>query len=142
MNQIVAENKKLQSDIEIVKNVNRKLEDKIVYLEKNQAKAEQYSRRNNVEISGIPNTIPDNDLENTVISICRDSGVEIDSKDIEGCHRLPLSRNSRGQDKRVNVKFVNRKHLEALLRYKKQISSKSLNHLNVPNKVFVSVSLC
>ena len=142
MNQIVAENKKLQSDIEIVKNVNRKLEDKIVYLEKNQAKAEQYSRRNNVEISGIPNTIPDNDLETTVISIRRDSGVEIDSKDIEGCHRLPLSRNSRGQDKRVNVKFVNRKHLEALLRYKKQISSKSLNHLNVPNKVFVSVSLC
>ena len=28
MNQIVAENKKLQSDIAIVKNVNRKLEDK------------------------------------------------------------------------------------------------------------------
>ena len=142
MNQIVAENKKLQSDIEIVKNVNRKLEDKIVYLEKNQAKAEQHSRRNNVEISGIPNTIPDNDLETTMISICRDFGVEIDSKDIESCHRLPLSRNSRGQDKRVIVKFVNRKHLEALLRYKKQISSKNLNHLNVPNKVFVSVSLC
>ena len=71
MNQIVAENKKLQSDIAIVKNVNRKLEDKIVYLKKNQAKGEQYSHRNNMEISGIPNTIPDNDLENTVISICR-----------------------------------------------------------------------
>ena len=40
MNQILAENKKLQSDIAIVKNVNRKLEDKIVYLEKNQAKVE------------------------------------------------------------------------------------------------------
>ena len=35
MNQIVAENKKLQSQIAIVKNVNRKLEGKIVYLEKN-----------------------------------------------------------------------------------------------------------
>ena len=35
MNQIVVGNKKLQSDIAIVKNVNRKLEDKIVYLEKN-----------------------------------------------------------------------------------------------------------
>ena len=44
MNQIVAENKKLQS---IVKNVCRKLEDKIVYLAKNQAKGKQYSRRNN-----------------------------------------------------------------------------------------------
>ena len=44
MNQIVAENKKIHSDIAIVKNVNRKLKDKIVYLEKNQAKGEQYSR--------------------------------------------------------------------------------------------------
>ena len=95
-----------------------------------------------MEISVIPNTIPDNDPENTVISICRDSGVEIEPKDIEGCHRLPLSRNSRGQDKRVIVKFVNRKHSEVLLRDKKRISSKSFNHLNVPDKFFVSVSLC
>ena len=34
MNQIVAENEKLQSDTGIVKNVNHKLEKKIVYLEK------------------------------------------------------------------------------------------------------------
>ena len=33
MNQIVAENEKLQSDIAIVKSVNHKLEDKIFYLE-------------------------------------------------------------------------------------------------------------
>ena len=47
-------------------------------------------RRNNVEISSIPNSIPDEDLENILITICKDSGVEIDPKDIEGCHRLPL----------------------------------------------------
>ena len=94
MNQIVAENKKLQSDMVIVKNVNSKLEEKIVY-EKNQTKRKQYSRRNNVEISVIPNSIPDKDLGKTVISICKDSGV------------LPLSRNSRGQDKRVIVKLSN-----------------------------------
>ena len=107
MNQIVAENN-------VMKKVNQKLEEKIVYLEKNQVEGEQYSHINNIEISGIPNRIPDEDLENTIISICKDSGVEVDSRDIEGCHKLPLSRNSRGQDKRVMVKFVNRKHLEAL----------------------------
>ena len=99
-----------------MKNVNRKLEEKIVYLEKNQVKGEQYSCRNNIEISGIPDRIPDEDLENTIISICKDSGVEIDPKDTEGCRRLPLSRNIRGQDKRVIVKFGNWKHSEALLR--------------------------
>ena len=71
-----------------------------------------------MEISGIPNSIPDKDLENTVTRISRDSGVGIDPKHIEGCYRLPLSRNSRGQDKRVIVKFVNRKHSEALLETK------------------------
>ena len=57
-----------------------------------------------MEISGIRNTIPDN-LLNIVISICRESGVEIDPKDIDGCHRLSLSRNSRGQDKSVIAKI-------------------------------------
>ena len=38
MNQIVAENKKLQSDIVIVKNVNHKLEEKIIYLGKKRRK--------------------------------------------------------------------------------------------------------
>ena len=77
-----------------------------------------------------------------MIDICRDPGVEIDPKDIEVCHRLPFSRNSRGQDKKVIAKFVNRKHSEVLPRDKKQISSKGFNHLNVHNKVFVLISLC
>ena len=94
-----------------------------------------------MEISGIPSSNPDNDLENTVVSICKDSGVEIDPKDIEGSHKLPLSRNSRWQDIRVIVKFVNRKQSEILLRDKKRISSKSFSHLNVTNKVFISVSI-
>ena len=59
MNKIVAENKKLRSDIVVVRNVNQKLEEKIY-----------------------------------------------------------LSRNSREQDKRVIVKFINRKHSEDLLRDK------------------------
>ena len=78
----------------------------------------------------------------TVISIRKDPGVEIDSEEIDDCHRLPLWRNSRRQDKRVIATFVNRKHSEALVRDKKRLSRKSFNHLNVSNKVFVSVSLC
>ena len=76
MNQIVAKNKKLQSGIVIVKNFNHNLEERIVYLEKNLAEGEQYSLRNNVEISDITDSIPDKDLENTVKSICKDSRVK------------------------------------------------------------------
>ena len=90
--------------------MNSRLEERIINLEKNQAKGEQYSQRNNVELSGIPNSIFDEDLENTVINICKESGIDVDARDIKGCHSLPFSRNSRDHDKMVIVKFVNRKY--------------------------------
>ena len=114
----------------------------IINLEKNQEKGEQYSRRNNVELSDIPKSICDEDLENTVINICKEYGIVVEARNIEGFHRLPLSRNSRGRDKKVIVKFVNRKYAEALLKDKKRISGKNVEHLHVINKVFVSASLC
>ena len=79
----------------------------IIDLEKNQAKWEQY-----VEFSNIPNATPDNQLEGKVIEVWRDSGVEVDHNDIEGCHRVPVLRHCRDDNKLVIVKFVNRKHSE------------------------------
>ena len=92
-----------------------------------------YSRRNNVEISGILHEILDNNLEGKVIDICKDAGIKIDHMDIESCHRLLLIRNNSGGTKRVIVKFVNRKHPEDMVWLKKIISSRS--------KAFVSNSL-
>ena len=106
-------------------------------MNKSQAKSEQYSWHDNIELSGIPNDIPEDNLEKVVIDICHDSDVEIEPKDIERCHRY-----SRNSNKRVIVKFINRKHPEAMLRNKRSISNKDFSHLNVHGKVFVSVSLC
>ena len=109
---------------------NSNLEKRITTLEKFQAKTEQYSRMYNVEISGISNDVLDNDLEEKLIEICKDSDIVITSSDIEGCHRLPLGRNSTSENKLVIVKFVNRKHSELMLRLKKNISSKSKVYIN------------
>ena len=141
ISQLQSTNEKIASDLLIVKNVNAKLEERIISLEKSQAMSEQYSRRNNIELSGIPNDTAEDNLEKVVIDICHDSDVEIEPKDIEGCHRLPVSRYSRDSNKRVIVKFVNRKHPEAMLRNKKSISDKDFSHLNVHGKVFVSLPL-
>ena len=122
--------------------MNTKLEEWIISLEKNRAKLEQYSWCNNTELSGIPNDIPEKNLEKVLIDICHDSSLEIEPKDIEGCHCLPVSRNSGDSNKGVIVKSVNRKHLEPLLWNKKSISGKDFSHLNAHVKVFVSVSLC
>ena len=70
LNQIRAANEKITSELVIVKNVFVNLENRIVNLEKLQAQAERYKRRNNVKISEILNEIPDDDLENHVIEIC------------------------------------------------------------------------
>ena len=125
-----------------MKNVNAKLEEQIISLERSQAKSQQYSQCNNIELSGILNDIPEDNLERVVIDICHDLDLEIDPKDIEGCHCLLASRYSRDSNKIVIVKFINRKHPEAMLRNKKSISNKDFSHLNVYGKVFVSVSLC
>ena len=71
-----------------------------------------------------------------MIDICHDSEVEIEPKDIDGCHRLPASRYSSDSNKRITVKFVNRKDSEAILRNKKVISNKDFPHLNVHDRSF------
>ena len=82
----------------IVKNVNVNRKNRTVNLEKLQAKAEQYNRTKNVEILKISNEIPNEDLGNNVIDICKNSNIIINPADIEGCHRLPLGLNSTTDD--------------------------------------------
>ena len=62
--------------------MNSRSEERIINLEKNQVKGQQYSRRNRVELSGIPNSICNEDLENTVINICKESGIDVDALEI------------------------------------------------------------
>ena len=46
------------------------------------------TRRNDIEIQGIPATVKDEHLENKVIDIFRCLKINIDPSDIEDCHRL------------------------------------------------------
>ena len=52
-------------------------------------------------------------LEETIINICKEHGINISPMDIGVCQRLPLSNAQANKDpnryKRVIVKFVNRK---------------------------------
>ena len=53
---------------------------------------EQSGRRNNIEITGIPDTVQDNELENKVIGIFDAIGVEANSADFDDCHRFGKSK--------------------------------------------------
>ena len=74
------------------------LEERIENMEmKNDIRIEsnnQYVRRNNIEIAGIPNSVDDNNLEGKVIEILGKIDVKVTSDEIEACHRLPPSKNN------------------------------------------------
>ena len=64
------------------------MENKIIDLEIQNNNVDQYSRRNNVEISGIPRSVSDNQLEEKVVDILKAIDVNIISNEIDAFHRL------------------------------------------------------
>ena len=81
---------------------------------------EQYPRRENLIISGIPACVSQKELQSTVINIVRELDLAIGPGDISACHRLGRGRN--GYPARVIVRFVNRQIVEFCLTNKKRLS--------------------
>ena len=71
-----AENLKLQQKV-------KSLESRISKLETDCNKQDQYNRRNNLEIHGIPSNISDDMLEEKVIQIFEGIGLSLTTNDIE-----------------------------------------------------------
>ena len=81
------------------------LEKKLTEVEISRNKLEQYTRRNNIEIQGIPPQIPDEKLEEKVIEVFGAMNIEITNNDVEDCHGLDKS------SKSTIAPLVNRKYL-------------------------------
>lgn len=81
---------------------------------------EQYGRRNNIEISGIPHSVEKSSLREIVVSVFSITGVGLRSNDTEACHIIEKTRdNSKNTIVRFNnITFVK----EALYNMKKLIS--------------------
>ena len=73
-----------------MKNINNILENRIVSFEKHLSKNEQYGGRNNVEIYRVSNKFPNQDLEENIIKIWKDSDINMSHIDIKRCHRHSL----------------------------------------------------
>ena len=70
--------KKLEADIAVVRTVNDRLVERVVKTETQCWENAQYSRRDTREIVGIPNSIDNSVLEETVRGVFKKIGVEID----------------------------------------------------------------
>ena len=60
---------KLEADIQVTRNINLKLSEGFVTMERSCYTNEQYSRRECLKISGIPASVADNDLESKDLEI-------------------------------------------------------------------------
>ena len=80
--------KRLQDENVILRNRCSNLEQKLIEFETSTNKLEQYGRRNNIIISGIPESVNTEDLEESVTEILSDIDVNVTTNDIEACHRV------------------------------------------------------
>lgn len=112
--------------------------DRLVNIERQIFQQQQYSRRDCVEIVGIPKEIPDEHVEAKVIELFHHAEVEVTERSFHAVHRL--------KNKSVVIaKCVNRKDAVSILRAKKKLrvtDDTTKVKLGVPGKVYVNESLC
>ena len=89
LNQLKTKFCKRESDLHISRNVNDKLSDKLVVLERKCHTNEQNSRRKCLEISGIPAEVGDKDIEKKVRKILDTIDPSVITDLVENCHHIP-----------------------------------------------------
>ena len=119
----------------------KRQDDEIARLREMVARQDQYTRRNNIEIAGIPNDIDDRNLENKVVTLMKNLNIQVSPNDIEACHRLNAE--SENAPKRTIVRFVNRKFVNQLLSKRKALKSKKLDKIGLHrHRLYLNENLC
>ena len=76
---------------------------------------EQYYRREYLEISGLPSSTEDSQLEGTVLQIFEKTSVKVDPQNVEACHWLK----SNNRSKKAIVKLSKRKDADKICEVEK-----------------------
>ena len=92
-------------------------------------------------LSGIPESVSEDVLEELVISVLADIDVFVESEDIEVCHRF--GKPDRDKSQKTIVCFVNRKNCKKVLFNKKKLSSIDCSKQNFTQntKIFANENL-
>ena len=128
----------LISDLSITKLVNTKLKEKVVSLEQQTWSNSQFSRQECLELSGIPETIENKDLEGTVLGIFEKLNLTVDPSSVEHCHWIKPSKGA----KKVIVKLSRRKDYNKIRLLKKGLKGINLSSLGINSVVYINDSLC
>ena len=108
----------------------------IVSLERHCWSNFKHSRRECLELSGLPASLENSELEDTALKLFKKLDLEIDSSNIEDCHWLP----SKGQ-KRVIIKFSKWKDANSIWRAKKNLKGMDLSSIGFRSPVHINDGL-
>jgi hypothetical protein len=129
-----------QELLDQLKNENRLLHNKIADLANKLEESEQYSRRNVLEIYGVPER-REEDVTKIVQDIGDSLGVKLDTGAIDCCHRLKkrINRPTSG----IIVRFVRRSDAAGMLEARRKVGSLSSKKLGFQedSPIFVNQSL-
>lgn len=140
----------VKKENEHLRNMNVTLNTEVTSLKDRVRTLEQYSRKNNVEVSGIPET-PREDVIGLVKDVGKALGVEIQESDISTAHRVPSYRKDRPSP--LIVQFSRRVTRDTFLskfKAKNGLTARQINtsfpaqtvyineHLSPENKIFLS----
>ena len=114
------------------------LEQKLLDIDTRLIECEQYSRRENLIISGIPNSVTQSHLERKVIDILALIGLNLIPDDISACHRLYNPPGSQYPAK-VVVRFCNRKVVNFCLQHREDLQHKAYQQLRLNLRFFDSL---
>ena len=109
---------------------------RVSLLERSHVASLQYNRRESIEISGLPQTIKDNELENRCIDILEDIGCgRLATDEIVACHRLKNQNNT-------VIRFVNRKKASLALHNKKSYKTSIKQNMVSSTRTCISTKVC
>ena len=127
----------LESSLVVSQRVNSLLSSKVNSLERQLHQLEQYSRRECLEVVGIPASVQDDKLQDTVCDILKKIKVDCYEADIEACHRI--------KNNRTIVKFSSRKYIFEIFKTKKKLKDTKfgdIEGMTENTKIFINESLC
>ena len=125
---------KLQSELAVSQQVNSLLSNRLTNMERQCWANAQNSKRECLDVVGIPSEVGADVLEEKVLNIFGRLGCDIPPERIEACHRIIT----------VIVKFTKRKDCQQVWSVKKDLQKIKMEDVNLPgqNKLFINRSLC
>ncbi|XP_077985930.1 uncharacterized protein LOC144440433 [Glandiceps talaboti] len=120
--------------LQSLKNENKGLKEQLAKTTNELNDLQQYTRRNNLELSGLPEE-EDEDTDDIVVRVAAAAGVNISPDDIDISHRLPRRTNRQGQQQpaTIIVKFVRRTVRNKLYNSKKHLKDKTARNIGYTN---------